>query len=468
MADVEVPAPGLEQDSALRSRLESALRGATPRPGVAVRLRYAGYLFMALLSCLVMRNMLGSVLSSIPYYRGACAVPVPDSITTPAPPTTTAASANYQNPIPGGEAGAMVSWAKERGMSVFESGGRYFNEACLQDTVVYRISFALFIFFLLHFVSVSDLTCCIPDDARAGLQTDFFWARSIAITFLGLISMAIPTHFFAQYAHVCLYASGLFLVLQIILVVDFAHHWSEEWAERAGTNGKWVVYLFAMTVLTFAGGVGALGYGFWKFTPHSTCNLHGFILITCGLLGLTTTAVAIWVPHGSILPSGMMFLYTACLVITALRVSTNEECGGKPSADIHNTKWWELLLSSLFTAGALTWSAVSVSGRDDAFDGEGGHGGDAGGSDDGALGHLPSFLYFYAVMMLASMYLAMLGSDWSVTGTADGARTGIQVEFWVRIGSSWFVSFVYLWTLLAPYFCCKHRDYGYDVPMDWR
>jgi hypothetical protein len=72
-------------------------------------------------------------------------------------------------------------------------------------------------------------------------------------------------------------------------------------------------------------------------------------------------------------------------------------------------------------------------------------------------------MFFYTVMMLGAMYLSMLVTDWEVSGNGDATRNGRAVSFWVKNTTIWVTMLIYLWTLLAPYYCCKDRDFGFDA-----
>lgn len=53
--------------------------------------------------------------------------------------------------------------------------------------------------------------------------------------------------------------------------------------------------------------------------------------------------------------------------------------------------------------------------------------------DPDEVGHLSHYMFFYFVMMLGSMYLAMLATGWHVSGAGEGTYlNSINVAFWVR------------------------------------
>lgn len=59
--------------------------------------------------------------------------------------------------------------------------------------------------------------------------------------------------------------------------------------------------------------------------------------------------------------------------------------------------------------------------------------------------------FFHAIFALASMYLAMLFTSWSVepsTETVEMDRGWIST--WVKMGSKWLCEVLYIWTVIAP------------------
>lgn len=476
-----------QSSSSFASRLRNSISiGSPPKPGTMVRLKYASYLFGALFFCMIFQTLMSEYFGSFSYYSDACSVddgsggdspeyhpPSSSSSKTTTTVTTSQAPSRWTIPpdfIPTDKLPKAIQEAAQLAAAL--------RHSCLKATVVYRVSFALFLFFLLHFCSVSDLTCCVDDGVRDEMQSGYFGMKTCILIMLVLFSFALPTRFFSYYAWVCMYAAALFLLIQIILIVDFAHEWNEKWGDRSEENEKWLYYLVAITIFCFVASICMNGYGFANYTPHEDCNLHGFILIANIMVGLITIAVAIWVPHGSLLPTGIIFTYTSYLVVTALRTSPDTRCGGTGGGQfVPNTSWWQMLGTSVVTAGALAYTASSVGGSDDSWElneNENNNNNNANGGhrhqQQQYLGHLPAYLYFYVIMILASMYLAMLGTDWTVSGIGGdegGKAKGYEMSFWVKIVTSWITYLFYFWSLLAPYFCCKHRDYGYDVPTEW-
>ena len=408
-------------------RIAQNIKSSTT-PGVINRLQYAGFLFMGMLTCLLFKGVAGQAFADIPYLQEGCAL-----ITIGLHNVTT---------LP---------------------------QQCYSDTFVYRVSFSLALF-LLHLISVSDATCCVDDDSRGELQQKFFCCKGVALTVLNILVMFIPNSFFAGYAWLCMFVSAFFLVLQIMLLVDFSYQWNEKWGDLTEETGnpKWQYYLLFLAVVSYAGGVGFSIYNVLKFIPHNDCNLHGFIVSGNIIMAFAYTAVSVWVPHGSILPSGIVFCYTSFLCTTALRLSENEHCN--PFADSGHQSMKLIVFSAFVTAAALAYTVVTCSDEESrnsiSLPDSDGHD-----RRRGYTGHLPAYCYFYFVCLLGALYLAMLGTDWRISGGASTAPNGPggskAIAFWVKISTGWGVVGIYLWSLVAPYYCCRDRDFGYEIPAGW-
>jgi hypothetical protein len=440
MSDDDTTAVNISSGPGGRSMRDRVSANFTPV--VLVRLRYACFLFMALLWCLVMRSSMGALFESVPYLRTGC---------------------EYAE---SSEHGAIA------------------QKICYGNTFVYRVSFALAVFFFLHFCTVSDVTCCIDEPSRAELQTSCFCCKALLLFVLNVAVLWIPNAFFASYAWVCMFVSAAFLVIQIMLIVDFAYALGEEWSERIERMPRFQYYLAFVAGGAYASGIAITIYSYVTFVPHSDCNLHGFSVTINALSSLIYTAISIWVPHGSVVPSGIVFGYTSFVGLTALRSSTDARCNllyhplGSDNDGLGHAVGITLL-SALLTAGALGYTVVSIGGGDCQESMS------LAGADEeqdrrdadnsilfGMSQSLRSYSYFHLIMLMGSMYLAMLATDWSISGDATAGASAQQsedrhavVSFWVKLATQWLTILMYVWSLLAPYFCLSDRNFGYDN--DW-
>lgn len=442
MSEDGAPTVMTERDGAVEDRApltgrgsadDSDAGGRTFSPGVIVRMQYAAYLFMGFVACIIVKASMGTAFAKVGVIKAGCEY-------------FTAGTGDSSMP------GAIGTLSKAvQTVSVL----------CSENTVVYRISFALTVFYAIHFVSVSDLTCCLEASAREELQRRFFCVKTSLLSLLFTAVFWIPNGFFAAYAWICMFASAVFLVIQMLLIVDFTYQWNEEWGRRAEGNGKWNVYLLLVAGGCYLFGLVLIIVSYVKFVPHEDCNLNGAAVTATLLAGVAYTVVAVWVPHGSIVPSSIVFAYTSTIVFLALRETQDPYCNSEYTAPGQQS-WRATLLGGLVSGLAIAYSVVSSGGASSraALSTEDS---DAPEDDPDASGHLASYCYFYVIMMAGSMYLAMVVTNWSVSGGSTSVSTSTAVAVWVKLASGWLVTAMYFWSLLAPYFCCKDRDYGYDV-----
>lgn len=71
--------------------------------------------------------------------------------------------------------------------------------------------------------------------------------------------------------------------------------------------------------------------------------------------------------------------------------------------------------------------------------------------------------FFHAVFAVASCYLAMMFSNWEVSGsTREFEIDKGWISTWVKMASKWVCELLYLWTVVAPALL-PNRDFGVGV-----
>jgi len=128
-------------------------------------------------------------------------------------------------------------------------------------------------------------------------------------------------------------ASGVFLVVQMIILLDFAYSLNEAWVAKEST--AWLVALIGTTLACFAGGLTLIGLDYTWFKPPGAgeCSLNVFLVTITLLSGIFTTIGALHpaVTHGSALCSGVIFIYNAYLITSALSSEPpGYACNGRP------------------------------------------------------------------------------------------------------------------------------------------
>ena len=71
--------------------------------------------------------------------------------------------------------------------------------------------------------------------------------------------------------------------------------------------------------------------------------------------------------------------------------------------------------------------------------------------------------FFHLVFALASMYIAMLFSDWQVSSSTTAYELDHGwISTWVKMASKWVCELLYLWSVVAPALM-PDRDFGYSA-----
>jgi hypothetical protein len=149
-----------------------------------------------------------------------------------------------------------VPFCKQDTASTFydaATGQMKFNcEGVVGYLAVYRVCFILTLFFVL--MALIMIGVKTSNDFRAGIQNGF-WGLKFLIVAGGVVgAFFIPQgHFGQTWMYFGLVGGFLFIMIQLILIVDFAHSWAESWVEKfEETDSKaWYAGLLSFTFLHY-------------------------------------------------------------------------------------------------------------------------------------------------------------------------------------------------------------------------
>lgn len=224
-------------------------------------------------------------------------------------------------------------------------------------------------------------------------------------------------------------------------------------------------------------------------------------------------------PRSGLAQSAMVAAYCTYLTVSAVSNHTHETAQCNPLRDGKTTRKAVLVLGGVFTFLAVAYSTTRAATQSRAFVGKGKKGrvqlpaDDEGHSELGVVSTQPSrtespryqallaaveagaipasalyeeededdeddnlgetrddertgtrynYSWFHIIFAIASMYVAMLLTDWNVvskhpiTGPADPDSDVYigrsEVAMWMRVVSSWVCMLLYMWSLMAPVF----------------
>ncbi|CAH0698975.1 unnamed protein product [Spodoptera exigua] len=343
---------------------------------------------------------------------------------------------------------------------------------------VYRICFATCLFFVL--MALITIGVKSSKDPRAGIQNGF-WGIKYLIVIGGIIgAFFIPEGQFASTWMVFGMIGGFgFIIIQLILIIDFAHSWAERWVsnyEESESRGWYAALLFSMLTAYTLALVGAVLL-FMYYTEPAGCGLSKFFISINLILVVIASGISVLPavqehqPRSGLLQSAVVSMYVMYLTWSALSnaskecntISSNESSFDNQS--IIGLVIWacSVLYSSIRTASSS--SKITMSEHILAKEGAGGQGGliaNEEGADGGEAGRAEetkvfdnegdgvaySWTFFHVVFALATLYIMMTLTNW-YNPSSQLSKENVA-SMWIKITSSWLCVGLYIWTLVAP------------------
>lgn len=359
---------------------------------------------------------------------------------------------------------------------------------------VYRICFAMaafFFFFCLIMYGVKS-----SKDPRSGIQNGF-WGLKVLI-YVGLIVGAffIPTGTFVEvWMYFGLIGAFLFILIQLVLLVDFAHSWNSSWVEKMEEGGSkvWAGLLLFFTFLMYGTAVAGIICLYIYFThgvesaPEKKCHTNKFFISFNLILCVIASALAIHPkiqerqPRSGLLQAAVITLYAVYLTWSALLYNPDPSCNPFVNPDpsvksIDNqatigvvVMFLMVVYASVRTAsssqvGKLGMSnpAASATGSTEAttLREEGGANSDINLMEEGNRQQVYddeqdqvaySYSFYHFMLFLASLYVMMTLTNWYKPESSNIHNlTNSSVAVWIKITSSWMGLLLFIWTLIAP------------------
>lgn len=346
---------------------------------------------------------------------------------------------------------------------------------------VYRVEFGAVMFFLLFAILLIGVKS--SRDPRSSIQNGFW-----AIKFLILIGIIVGAFFIKNeddkftkgWMITGLIGAFLFILVQLTLLIDFAHAWNENWVDNMEESGSkcWMAGLLMSTCIMYACTIAGIVCMFIYFTQSSTdsCHLEKFIvsfqLIMCIVISVMAILPSVQEhqPKSGLLQAAAISLYTSYLTWSALsyRPGTCNEfnsaiANGNLSLDAQSIIGIVVTFVLVMFACVRTSSSSQI-GKLGLGDSENTNlGGDPSGAaadperkgqvvyDDETESLTYSYTFFHFTMILATFYLMMTITNWyTPDDTKLSKLTSSSAAFWVKISSSWCCMLLYMWTLLVP------------------
>jgi len=287
----------------------------------------------------------------------------------------------------------------------------------------------------------------------------------------------IPNPGFVYYGYFALGGSFLFIIIQLVLLIDMAHSWSESWIMNYEKSESkfWAFALMAVSVLFYllsiTGTVLMYVYytkespGCWVNSMFITLNLAFCFIITCLSVHPKVQEKN---PKSGLLQSATVTIYSTYLVYSSI-VSEPRDMNCTQSTDPNSpVSIIMLILGVLFTFIAIIYSAISTATtsnqvgettglikeekdpKDEENDKEEKDIETASPAVQEKVSY--NYCFFHVTFALAVMYLCMVLTNWMLVSEGNNIFNTVPSisPSWVKITSSWITLILYIWTLIAP------------------
>uniref|UniRef100_A0A8C6URC3 Si:ch73-267c23.10 n=1 Tax=Neogobius melanostomus TaxID=47308 RepID=A0A8C6URC3_9GOBI len=382
---------------------------------------------------------------------------------------------------------------------------------------VYRVCFGMSMWFLV--LSIFMINVKNSKDPRAAIHNGFWFFKFAALVAITAGAFYIPDDPFT-YTWFIIGSGGAFcfILIQLILLVDFAHSWNEAWTGNMDARNPraWYAALLSVTIFNYLLSVVSVIMCFIFYTKPDQCSLNKFFISSNMLLCIVASVISILPkvqesqPRSGLLQSSIITLYTMFLTWSAMTNEPDRNCNPSlfsiiqqiavptvASLVIENQtavviigteepvltspylEWWDaqniaglfifvlcILYSSIRSSNTSQVNKLTMASKDTAVILA-----ESGSSPD-LSEELPgpkrvqdneqdmvqySYSFFHFMLFLASLYIMMTLTSW-YSPEADYTVSSTWPAVWVKISSSWVCLTLYMWTLVAP-MILTNRDF---------
>ncbi|KMQ93022.1 putative serine incorporator-like isoform 1 protein [Lasius niger] len=300
---------------------------------------------------------------------------------------------------------------------------------------VYRICFILSLYFFL--MSVIMIRVKSSHDPRAPIQNGF-WAIKYLLIIGGMIgAFFIPEKSFGStWMYFGMLGGFLFIIIQLILIVDFAHSWADAWVGNfEETESKGCIVSVLPTVQEHQPRSGLLQssvvtlyvvYLTWSGisnSPDQQCN-PGFLGIFAG----NDVQNRVTFDKESIIG---LIIWFSCVLYSSLRTASKSS---------------KITMSENVLVQDNGADYTTVEGRNP--DAESGNDAKVWDNEEEKVAYNWSF--FHLMFALATLYVMMTLTNWYKPNSSLDTLNANAASMWVKIISSWMCLTLYVWSLIAP------------------
>jgi serine incorporator 1/3 len=283
------------------------------------------------------------------------------------------------------------------------------------------------------------------------------------LVFLCIAFFALPSQSVDEAFEVFRFGAGLFLLVQMVVVIASVYELNEYLVEKAESSNGGAIALVGGTVSAFALTIAVFVLTFVRYdcdgekTIVAATSMSIVILFVCCCFSLMEDI------RGGLFTSSVVCLYVAYLMCAAAmeRAKTcsaaivdYQQNDNSNNNSLHQSKDEEIveIVGFIVQLAVVALSAFKAASGHRRFQGV------AHVTDDTEDDSSAAYTFFHGVFLLASMHAAMLFVGWvKITQSdadSDQTRTTLSENttesFWIKVTSAYFTALLYLWSLLAP------------------
>ncbi|XP_072103506.1 serine incorporator 1-like [Mobula birostris] len=352
---------------------------------------------------------------------------------------------------------------------------------------VYRICFGLAAFFFLFALLMIQVKS--SKGPRGVLQNGFWFFKFLALVGITVGAFFIPEGTFTTvWFYFGVVGAFCFILIQLILLIDFAHSWSQSWVQNMedGNNRCWFAALFICTAFNYLVSLAAVVVFYVFYTKPDDCAINkAFIslnLIFCVIVSVVSILPKVQEaqPHSGLLQASVITLYTMYVTWSAMTNEPDRNCNPSLLSIVHQitsnstvappssqvVQWWDaqsivglvIFLSCVLYSSIRSSSNTQVNKLMMTEEGEGPLTDTSSPHEEGVHRAVDneqdavtySYSFFHFCLFLASLYIMMTLTNWYSPNSDYSTLQSTWPAVWVKISSSWVGLLLYLWTLVAP------------------
>lgn len=365
-------------------------------------------------------------------------------------------------------------------------GGIAACESMIGFLAVYRVCFSFAGFFFL--MAVLMMYVKSSKEARGKFHNGFWGIKFLMIVAICVGAFYIPRGEFSRvWYYFGLIGGCFFILIQLVLVVDFAHNVNDKFLEKIedGESPRcWKVSLVLILILNYGLTLTGTILFYVYYTTNGECALNKFFisfnLIWCVAVSIMAILPKVQEaqPRSGLIQASFVSAYATYLLWGALNREPENICNpgiksiaetiiGKndtvtttlaPNDNPNNGSGWtgSSILGLVLSILCVLYSSIRSSSKDNmerltlrendkasSTDVEGG-------GDDEEDGVTYSYSFFHLMLFLATLYIMMTVTQWNIPSSDLKTLENTWPAVWVTIVSSWVCFLLYAWTLFAP------------------